>query len=377
MKTNLLLIAFVAFTLLMFTECNKRKSTMNNDVPTLPSAALNYKVTLPAGVIDNSPGDNQISDDGATLGRVLFYDKKLSINNQTACASCHLQSKAFSDPVNFSTGFEGKLTGRNSMSIVNSINSTGYFWDNRTARLEDMVMQPIKHQVEMGMEKMDILPLKLQQVSYYAPLFKKAFGSEEITKEKISKAMAQFLRSMTSFDSKADQTNLMNSGVFGGGWGQSTDPRVTPQENHGSLLFFEKGCTNCHSGTNLRGWNETDFANIGLEMNYSDKGMGVTDPAQEGVFKIPSLRNVALTAPYMHDGRFATLRDVLHHYNSNVVDHPNLDTRLKENPWGSGVNPPRKLNLTENDINDMIAFLNTLTDEKLVSDAKFSDPFAK
>ena len=222
---------------------------------------------------------------------------------------------------------------------------------------------------------MEVLPKKLSNIDYYPQLFKNAFGSEEITQEKISKAMAQFLRSMAGFKSKADITNLMNGSGFGGGWGQTSDPRVTQEEKHGAQLFQEKGCTNCHSGSNLRGWNENDFANIGLEMTYADKGLGESDPSMEGVFKVPSLRNVALTAPYMHDGRFATLKDVLNHYNSNVVDHKNLDTRLKENPWAPGINPPRKLNLTFGDINDIVAFLNTLTDDNLIHNPKFSDPF--
>ncbi|HOZ50911.1 MAG TPA: cytochrome c peroxidase [Chitinophagaceae bacterium] len=376
MKTNILLLAFVTSSCLLFTQCNKSNKTKSSNSPVLPATVSDYNVVLPLDALNNTPGDNAITDHGATLGRVLFYDKKLSINNQTACGSCHFQSQAFADPVNLSTGFEGKKTSRNSMAIVNAISSGGYFWDHRTTALEDMVLQPIKHQVEMGMEKIDILPKKIATIDYYPQLFKNAFGSEEITKEKISKAMAQFLRSMVAYNSKADETNLMNGGGFGMGWGQTTDPRVTQAEKHGAQLFQEKGCTNCHSGSNLRGWNENDFANIGLEMEYKDKGLGENDASQEGIFKVPSLRNVALTAPYMHDGRFATLKDVLNHYNSNVVDHKNLDTRLKENPWSGGsVNPPRKLNLTNGDINDIVAFLTTLTDENLIHNPKFSDPF--
>jgi cytochrome c peroxidase len=376
MKKTLSILLFSSIAVLTLITCNK-KNSQQASMPILPATAMDYTVTLPANAPDNTPGNNQITNDGATLGRVLFYDRKLSINNQTACASCHDQNKAFADPVSFSTGFDGVKTARNSMSIVNAISSAGYFWDHRTTHLEDMVIQPVKHNVEMGMEKIDVLPKKLSLVSYYPVLFKKAFGSEEITKERIAMAMAQFLRSMTAYASKADVTNLMGSG-FGGGWGQTNDPRVTEQEKRGAMLFVSSGCENCHNGVNLRGWNETDFANIGLEMNYTDKGMGATDKNLEGVFKIPSLRNVALTAPYMHDGRFANLKDVIHHYNANVVDHPNLDTRLKENPWGGGTNnPPRKLNLTSGDINDLVAFLTTLTDENLVNDPKFSDPFVK
>jgi cytochrome c peroxidase len=125
-------------------------------------------------------------------------------------------------------------------------------------------------------------------------------------------------------------------------------------------------------------WNYEGEANIGLELNYTDKGLGETDATKVGMFKVPSLRNVALTAPYMHDGRFKTLKEVINHYNSGVVDHPNLSSVLRNNAWnGNGDNKPRKLNLTDGDMNDLVAFLKTLTDENIISDAKFSDPFKK
>jgi cytochrome c peroxidase len=245
MKTKISLLTFVAICALFFMQC-KKTSVSNSEAPTLPTTASNYHLkVIPTN--DNTPNDNQITNDGATLGRVLFYDAKLSINNQTSCSSCHTQSLAFADNKSSSIGFEGNKTARNASTIINVINQSSYFWDKRTDKLETMVMQPIRHQVEMGMEKSSVLPKKLAAITYYPALFKKAFGTEEITADRISKAMSQFLRSMTSYDSKADQTMLMQ-GNFGG-WGQTTDPRVTPEEKRGAMLFSNVGCTNCHSGT--------------------------------------------------------------------------------------------------------------------------------
>jgi cytochrome c peroxidase len=371
MKTKLLIFA-VSITSILLTQCGKKISSTSQS-PTLPSESYDYTAaiqTLPnAGSENNTPSYNQTTNEGATLGRVLFYDKKMSINNQVSCGSCHHQQHAFADPTAASIGFEGNKTARNSMSIVNSISQAGYFWDNRTKGLEEMVLQPVSHSVEMGMEKIDILPKKLAVIDYYKPLFEKAFGSTEITKEKISYALAQFLRSMYGKNSLADQTNLTQT------WGNITDTRINPMQKRGAQVFNNVGCENCHSGKNFRGWSNQDKANIGLELVYKDKGMGETEASKEGIFKVPSLRNVELTAPYMHDGRFNTLNEVVAHYNDGVVDHPNLDSRLRNNSWGGGDNSPRKLNLTEYDQNCLVEFLKTLTDEELVKDEKFANPF--
>jgi cytochrome c peroxidase len=368
MKKLIILGALSSITIL-FVQCSKFStlgSTQN--APNLPETAFSYAVQMPAGLIDNTPANNKITNDAATLGRVLFYDKKLSINNTTACASCHNQKNAFADPVSHSIGFEGGLTSRNSMSIVNAANENSYFWDGRTESLEQMVLQPVRHQIEMGIEKMDILPAKLEKVDYYKPLFAKAFGSEEVTKERIAAAMAQFIRSMSVYNSLADESGVSDA------WGSDLNNKLNANQKAGASIFFNKaGCANCHSGKNFRGNNDNDVANIGLEMNYTDKGMGELDAAKEGMFRVPSLRNISLTAPYMHDGRFASLRDVINHYNNGVVAHQNLDQRLTDS-WSTGGNP-RKLGLTENEINNLIEFLKTTTDNALVTAPKFSSPF--
>lgn len=367
---KLIVVTLSATSTLLLMQCAKFTSVGTALPPSLPETPYNYTVEMPIGVNDNSPSNNKINNHGATLGRVLFYDTKLSVNNAVSCGSCHNQANAFADPVKHSKGFEGGLTTRNSMSIVNTANAPTYFWDGRTDNLEKMALQPIRHQVEMGMEKADLLPAKIGKIDYYKPLFEKAFGTSEVTKERISFALAQFLRSLSHYNSLADQSTVSTN------WGTDFNDLLNSQQKQGAQIFFNKaGCANCHNGTNFRGHNDADAANIGLEMNYTDKGMGEFDPTKDGVFRVPSLRNIELTAPYMHDGRFATLRDVINHYNSGVVKHKNLDTRLTDS-WNPG-GEPRKLNLTETEITNLIEFLKTTTDEDLVTNPKFSNPFVK
>ncbi len=186
----------------------------------------------------NPPG-NKITDAGATLGRVLFYDKKLSYNNTVACGSCHLQSNAFADVKPLSRGFDGNVTTRNSPSIVNAAFQTSYFWDGRIAKLEDMVLLPLNNHIEMGIEKIENLEKKLGATSYYSKLFADAFGTPEITKEKLSKALSQFIRSMQSFNAKIDQ-------------GQSA---LNSSEKKGEFIF-NRNCFSCHQGANFRAGSE-------------------------------------------------------------------------------------------------------------------------
>lgn len=340
----------------------------------LPATTFNYaKPDVPdhfRGVVTTSKFG--VTDEGATLGRVLFYDKKLSKNNSTACASCHLQANAFADVSRGSLGFDGGITSRNSMSIVNVAMQKEFFWDLRETELESMVLKPIKNHIEMGVEDLDKLEVKLAGTDYYADLFKAAYGDSEVTSERIADAMSQFLRSMMSTNAKVDEGHIQ--------------PQLTAQEQEGMNLFFGQAlCSSCHGGRNFNeafvGLRDTlpsfyndgrPRANIGLDMDYADAGMGANTTGAEGVFKVPSLRNVSLTGPYMHDGRFATLMDVVNHYNSNIQKHDNLDPRLRDwegNPW--------RLNLNDQQKQALVAFLNTLTDNSLVNDEKFSNPFVE
>jgi cytochrome c peroxidase len=337
----------------------------------LPGTAYNYaNPTLPPSFNvqpilgqDNTPVNNPVTNAGATLGRVLFYDKRLSRNQTIACASCHQREHGFADSRKFSVGFEGGLTGRNSMGLNNArwYQRRAFFWDERAATLEDQVLQPIQNAVEMGMTLSDLVT-RLGAEPYYTTLFTNAFGSPGVTSNRISLALAQFVRSIISTQSKFD---------VGAATGFSN---FTAQENLGRQIFNGQvgnaTCNACHGTDNFVPGPAIN--NNGLENPYVDKGLGgITGRAQdEGLFKVPSLRNIERTAPYMHDGRFATLEEVVEFYNSGVVNHPNLSPPLRV--AGGAV---RRLNLTTAQKAALVAFLKTLTDDSIATDVKFSDPF--
>jgi len=318
---------------------------------------------------DNMPATNLTTDAGATLGRVLFYDKRLSINRTLSCSSCHRQEHGFSDPRKFSLGFNGGTTARNAMGLSNGrwYLRRHFFWDERANTLEDQVLQPIQNSVEMGMT-LSALTNRLSTEPFYTNLFAAAFGSTEITSDRISRALAQFVRSIVSVRSKYDAGIPIGFANF------------TAQENLGRQIFLGQignaTCAACHGTDNfVPGPN---INNNGLEYPYVDKGLGgITGLAQdEGLFKVPSLRNIELTAPYMHDGRFATLEEVVEFYNSGVVNNPNLSAPLRvPTPPGALPGPPRRLNLTADQKAALVAFLKTLTDPNLAADPKLSDPF--
>lgn len=341
-------------------------------VPVLPAPLSSYTAVLPPHFLtpvmlqqDNTPAGNPVTDAGATLGRVLFHDKRLSSNQTVSCSSCHRQAAGFSDSRRFSIGLAGGLTGRNSMGLTNArwYERRAFFWDERAATLEDQVLQPIQNSVEMGMT-LPALITRLAGETFYGPLFNAAFGTPEITADRISRALAQFVRSLVSTHTKYDDGIPVNFSNF------------TAEENLGRRLFNgEIGaatCAQCHGTDNFSPGPRIN--NNGLENPYVDKGVGVISgrAQDEGLFKVPSLRNIALTAPYMHDGRFATLEEVVEFYNSGVVAHPNLSPPLRARPPAQGA---LRLNLTTTEKAALVAFLKTLTDTSLVSDARFSDPF--
>ncbi len=394
---NLQASCAVAFLLLVLGPVESQSAERDGiDVPMLPAKLFRYTAGKgPSYVdgatmarLDNTPKDNPITDAGATLGRVLFYDKRLSINNTISCASCHKQKRAFADPRRVSVGFEDGLTTRNAMGLANLRftnvrgNRPGFFWDERAATLEEQVLMPIQDKIEMGMKLPD-LEAKLQKVPYYPALFKAAFGTPKVTSDRIAKAVAQFMRSMVSFDSKFDRAAKAADDIY------SQDfAGFTPAENLGKSLFIEGvagiaeiGCAHCHL---LPTFGMRNAGNNGLDVVYRDKGLGGRDvpsnnpftPSNNGKFKAPPLRNVALTAPYMHDGRFKTLEEVVNHYSSGVHPHPNLGLAFdaKDRAKGKGTSGFR---YSAKQKAALIAFLKTLTDEKFVSDPIFSDPFIR
>ncbi|MEO8589649.1 MAG: cytochrome c peroxidase [Flavobacteriales bacterium] len=349
--------------------------------PQLPAVPFDYTtVVLPAHLaaaltndplIDNTPADNPITNAGATLGRVLYYDKHLSVNDVTACATCHHQDKAFTDGLVVSEGHLGGQTRRNAMPTVNAryFRAKKMFWDMRADDLETQVLMPITDAIEMGMPSLVGLETKLAGLPYYPPLFEAAFGDATITSDRISKALAQFVRSIVSVNSRYDD------GVATG----FVD--LTPEEEAGRDLVINFDCVECHSDLTTvvggsghtflvvdnSGMNTGFGANNGLDLNYLDNGIGeITGLAQDqGTFKMPSLRNVALTGPYMHDGRFATLEEVLNHYATGIQAHPNRGVQM----------PPGGLPLNAAQQAAIVAFLHTLTDEALATDVRYSDPF--
>lgn len=312
------------------------------------------------------PPNPVINNHGATLGRVLFYDTRLSINNSISCASCHKQEIAFTDNAQFSKGFGGKLTPRNSMAILNAGLNHNLFWDSRVQSVTQLALEPVRNHIEMGMESMDVLEKKLANTSFYPELFAKAYPTPGVTSARIADAMAQFVCSIISTNSKFDQGVSSNFSNF------------TELEKMGRALFFsaKAKCSECHAGSNFAAPDNPHSndpygspeiggtAVIGLELSAVDKGK------KNGSFRIPSLRNIALTAPYMHDGRFASLDQVIEHYNSGIQAHPELDPKFIDKDG-----KPLKMNLNAIEKKALVAFLKTLTDETITKDPRYSNPF--
>jgi cytochrome c peroxidase len=347
-----IVIAILSGLVIFFEHCSKDKATGNASTnepashtrPNLPATPYNYNINYPAFLVtamnqqDNTPADNPITNGGATLGRVLFYDKNLSNNNTISCGSCHKPTTSFTDNVQFSTGFEGGFTTRTSMDLLNVAfyESGKMFWDERSATLEAQVVQPIQNHVEMGMTISNLVS-KISALDYYPSLFQNAFGTTAIDSINIAKALAQFVRSIIPFQSKYD---LVKQG----------QTAFTAAEQAGEQLFLNAAppgqptltCAGCHRPPLFITSNPE--APFGFH-DVNDPGINNT-----GNFKIGSLRNVAITAPYFHNGSVASLQAIL---TSTIPLH----------------------RVAPQDVQNLIAFMQTLTDTVTVSDQRFSDPF--
>lgn len=335
--------------------------------PVLPAY---YDAT--GAALDNTPNNNAINDRVATLGRVLFYDKRLSVNDTISCAACHQQANGFDDPKRFSTGFSGTaFTSAHAMRLgnVKYYRPGTMFWDKRAASLEAQVSQPITHPVEMGFDAtnggINALLTKLAASTYYPDLFTLAFGNAAITETRIQQALAQFTRSMISAASRWDTAYAQVFSATAPNRALNVAlPGFSASEELGHQLFMTgpgqggAGCAACHQ--------PPTFA---LAANSLSNGL---DASETIIFKSPSLKNVGLSKAFMHDGRLSTLEQVIEHYNSGIQNGPALDNRLKT-PGGA----PQRLNLTPTEKAALVAFLLTLNDNNLATDAKLSNPFKK
>jgi len=373
-------------------SCSKTQlpDTSKEALLNLPETNYDYSKEFGDHFADSFSGPRNIDFDAEEnrkieLGRVLFYDKRLSINNTTSCSSCHIQQNAFSDKVAFSKGFREEETSRNSMPLFNDAFENGFFWDNSIWGLENQVLMPIENHVEMGIEDDKYLIKKLSLVDYYNTMFAETYG-RNISMNLIRDALTNFVSSIYSINSKYDAGYENKFADF------------TNQERLGLSLYFKSGCNGCHnlevsefllSSTFLRDelFNNGNFndhlgiggdviANIGLDLQHTDEGAG------RGLFKTPSVRNVELTAPYMHDGRFETLEEVIEHYNEGIQPHQHLDCRLTGqcNSYDDAITNPNKSEPIQFDFNEeeqqaLVAFLKTLTDNELINSPLYSDPF--
>ena len=301
------------------------------------------------------PLDNPLTEEGVELGRRLFHDTRLSINNRQSCASCHQAEAAFTDAQRISLGAEGQAGTRNAMSLVNLAWKNTFFWDGRAATLREQVLQPIENPIEMH-ETLTNVVKKLGALESNRVLFARAFGTPDVTSDRIARALEQFLLVQVSHNSKFDRS-------------LAGQVELTDEEKRGFELFhteydprrghFGADCFHCHGGPLFQ---SQSFANNGLDAAFKDLGRSLVTakPGDRGKFAVPSLRNIAVTAPYMHDGRFATLPEVIAHYVAGVKPSPTLDPNLAKHPDGG-------VPLSPEDQQALLAFLKTLTDESFIN----------
>jgi len=310
----------------------------------------------------------------ATLGRVIFYDKNLSHDRNISCASCHDQALGFADAKAFSEGVNGRTTSRNSLALGSVFSFREYygspqnggipfFWDNSANTVQEQSKRTFANEDEMNM-KMEEVIARIKEEDFYKPLFNAAYASNEVTEEGVLDAISEFVGSIGSYNSTYDQAlaNHYNNNSFSLRNIEAVNfPEFTEAQNKGKNLYLSN-CASCHGQVNgLPGAIE---ANNGLDMEYSDKGIN-----GQSLFKVPTLRNITLTAPYMHDGRFNTLEEVVDHYSSNIEPHENLSFALKDG------NKAKQFNFSQEDKKNLIEFMGTFIDQEFLTAERYSDPF--
>ncbi|MEO1262380.1 MAG: cytochrome c peroxidase [Bacteroidota bacterium] len=371
-KLNFLLLGFAALLLLVITAFTAiaPPPVAVSGTPYLPEVPFDYSVVFPDWYKENSLWIQQneyhlnqrVAKEKATLGRVLFYDKRLSVTDDVSCGSCHKQEFGFADNQAFSEGINGFVTPRNTPNINDlgwrftyQLTDFPLFWDARETNLDAMVLMPIVHDGEMGKD-LGVLIEKLANTEFYPALFEDAFGDPEITPERIGKAISGFVQSMNAFDTKFDKVMI----------GEAS---FTEEELRGKALFDEH-CNSCHTAPQF-----TIPLPLSNTLVTDDLGYGAItgDTLDNGKFRSPSLRNIAVTAPYMHDGRFNTLEEVMHFYADSIPPlfvYYNPQTGLFTNALGI-------IDFSDEEVDEMVAYLETLTSETLLTHEKFSDPFVE
>jgi cytochrome c peroxidase len=332
--------------------------------------ATPYVLEIPSHFPDMIiPADNPMTVEGVELGRYLFYEKKLSGDNTMSCASCHMPESSFSDPNQYSTGIDGIQGNRQSMALINMGWENFFFWDGRKTTLEEQIIDPVINPIEMH-ESWKNAVSKLNQDMNYLNRFFRAFGEEGIDSVKATKAIAQFIRTMISGQSKFDVMYKFENGITLNATEQTIFQTIDNEEWAGYDLFKSLNgadCFHCHNGPLMR---VKKFSNNGLLPNsFNDLGRAAVtnNPEDNYKFKVPTLRNIALTAPYMHDGRFTTLEEVIEHYSSGIHMSPTIDPLIEFGSQG-GV----QLDAQEKYL--LKKFLLTLTDENFINNPNFKDP---
>lgn len=354
------------FVLLLIVACGDEPMQPNVE-PTVVLDETPYEFSYGDFPAPDLPEDNPLTVAGVELGRMLFYEKKLSKGDEQSCASCHNQANGFSDTLKLSVGVEGLEGTRQAMGVFNMAwNSNEFFWDGRAHLLRDQSLLPIEDELELNETHENVIS-KLSLDKLYRDQFTKAFGDDEITTHRMSLAMEQFMLSIVSVDSKYDRYLA----------GEVT---LTESEERGRALYFAEynpffpevsgaDCEHCHGGINLE---NDQYMNNGLDADAKQTDVGreaVTMlSSDKAKFKVPTLRNIALTPPYMHDGRFKTLEEVIDHYNDGIKMSATIDPALIQVV-------DQGLLLDAQDKKDLVAFLHTLTDETFVNDERYTNPF--
>jgi len=343
-QVHIIIIVFVCF------SCENESVEQYVATPSSLNIPKLFKDNILAPVI---PVDNPQTVEGVALGKKLFFDPILSEDNTIACANCHAPENAFTDSDRFSDGVDGVFGDRNSMPLFNMAwnYDEKFFWDGNTFSLEHQAFVPVTDLIEMKSTWTEV-ESKLQQHTEYPSLFEKAFGTSNIDSSVVTKAIAQFERTLISANSKFDKFLL-------------GELNLTPEELNGFNVFMDEArgdCFHCHGSDKNPLWTDNIFHNNGLDETFTDLGLGAVtgDPADNGKFKSPSLRNLEFTAPYMHDGRFTTLEDVINHYSEGLKNSSTIDPLMKK-VTQAGVG------LTDKDKADLKSFLLSLSDYDFIN----------